>query len=108
MASALGRIGPNAVSALVELLADSSELARLGAVLALHQIGPSAQAAVPALTKLESDPADFVRAAAAALKAINVGVMNRARGNEGLTDRRRPLARASRLCRLPCSIRLRF
>jgi HEAT repeat protein len=75
IASALARIGPNAVSALVETLTHSSELARLGAVLALHQIGPSARAAAPALMKLLSDPIDFVRAAAAAaLRALDVGV----------------------------------
>jgi HEAT repeat protein len=75
IASALGRIGPNAVSALVEALTTGSELARLGAVLALHQIGPSAQAAVPALTRLLSDPVEFVRAAAAAaLRAIDVAL----------------------------------
>jgi HEAT repeat protein len=42
IASALGRIGPNAVSALVEGLTNGSELARLGAVLALQQVGPAA------------------------------------------------------------------
>jgi HEAT repeat protein len=75
MASALGRIGPHAVNALVETLTNSSEVARLGAVLALHQIGPGARAAVPALMRLQNDPIEFVRTAArAALKTIDVGV----------------------------------
>jgi HEAT repeat protein len=72
IASAMGRVGPQAVPALVDALEDRNDSMRHSAALALSQIGPSAKAAVPALTKALNDPVDFVQAAAGmALKRID-------------------------------------
>jgi murein DD-endopeptidase len=72
VASALGRIGPTAVPELIGVLANDHERVRLGAILALNQIGNGAESAVPPLVRLLSDPAEFVRtAAASALGAID-------------------------------------
>jgi HEAT repeat protein len=79
VASALGRIGSKAVPELIEVLANDNERVRLGAILALNQIGAGAKSAVPPLVALLSDPAEFVRtAAAAALRAIDAGAEERA------------------------------
>ena len=74
IASALGRMGAEAVFGLVESLGDRNASVRYAAAVALAQIGPEAKAAVPALIKGLNDPANFVRAAAAvALKTIDPG-----------------------------------
>jgi hypothetical protein len=64
-ALALGQIGPDAVSALATALKDSDRGVRYYAALALGAIGPDAGDAVPALTALISDPNVDVRESAA-------------------------------------------
>src|SRR5437899_2170323 len=66
---ALGKIGPGArtaVPALIDVLKDPQEIARLGAVGALGRIGPGAAAAdLPLLDTALSDRSDLVRRYAA-------------------------------------------
>ena len=62
---ALGRIGPEAIPPLTELLRDKEVWVRLKAAIALGMIGPEAKAAVPALTELLKDKYSQVRLVAA-------------------------------------------
>ena len=63
-AAAIGHIGPLAVAAinpLIELLSHPDEGPRNGACMALHDIGPIARDALPALRKALKDPSKDVR-----------------------------------------------
>ena len=72
-AHALGAIGTVALPALVDLLRDASEWARVNAAFALGGMDAAARDAVPALTAALDDRSHFVvRAAADALGAIGV------------------------------------
>ncbi len=63
-ADALGRIGPVAVPALREALANKEPDVRLQATEVLARMGPDAKEAVPDLIRLLDDPDDRVRRAA--------------------------------------------
>jgi HEAT repeat protein len=72
IATALSRVGPDAVPSLVEALTNSSASVRHAAVLALGQMGPEARRAAPALTEVLHDKERFVRSAAAiAIKRVD-------------------------------------
>jgi HEAT repeat protein len=71
-ASALGRMGQEAVAPLDRALADKNSLVRSNAACALEDIGPAARAAVPSLIRLLKDRDDLVRERAIfALREIN-------------------------------------
>jgi HEAT repeat protein len=72
IASALSRVGPDAVPGLVEALTNSSASVRQAAILALGQMGPEAKRAAPALTEALHDKEGFVRSAAGvAIKRVD-------------------------------------
>lgn len=64
-ATALARIGPEAISALVQALRDVDPQVRIQAALALARMGPDASPAVPALMEALSDRDEAVRRSAA-------------------------------------------
>ena len=82
IASALSRVGPDAVPGLVEALTNSSASVRQAAILALGQMGPEAKRAAPALTEALHDKEGFVRSAAAvAIKRVDpLGAYGREKG----------------------------
>lgn len=63
--SALGKIGPEVVPALIRALGDEDELLRWGAAVALEEIGLKAREAIPALIEALGDEDQYVRSAAA-------------------------------------------
>ena len=69
-AIALGKIGPDAVPALIEALKDKDKEVHRLAVYALGQIGPAAKDAVPALKALSETEPSVRRSVAKALKQI--------------------------------------
>ena len=67
--AALGKIGPGAVPALVEMLQHQGLAVRSIAAEALAEIGPDAKEAIPALERASQDENKHVREAAAAALA---------------------------------------
>ena len=88
-AHALGAIGPAALPALIDLLRDDSEWARVNAAFALGEMDAAARDAVPALVRALDDASHFVvRTAADALGAI--GAVEAARPLGALLHTERP------------------
>jgi HEAT repeat protein len=70
-AVALGHVGKDAVSSLIQTLSAKKPQVRWNAILALEQMGPEAKEAIPPLTKMLSSSEAFLRwEAAAALGRI--------------------------------------
>jgi HEAT repeat protein len=64
-AETLGKSGPKAVPALIDMLKDENSGVRMSAAYALGQIGPDAKAALPALMRLLEDKSSEARGSAA-------------------------------------------
>jgi HEAT repeat protein len=74
VARALGRIGKTTVPALTVALLDAEPLTRAGAAEALGRVGPEAKSAVPILLRLRdggTEPPEVRQAAGAALKVLD-------------------------------------